>query len=229
MSCKRIIFQNDHGTELKHVFILPEDPPPFPAVLLFHEYTGLNSVTVNHAERLAAEGYAVLAADFYGTDNRPDDMTEARAIHRIYRNDRLLMRARSKTCLQALTEQPEVDPKRIFGLGFSFGGGAVLELARTGAGLQSAISIYGYLDTSHAANPGEIKCSLLAIHVENDPVVPQQHAAMFENEMNSAEVSWKIIRIKNAKHGFANPEDPGFNTVLAEEMWIKVLEWINGT
>ena len=215
-----------HDTELESVFLLPDDEGPFPAVLLFHEYTGLNEVTVNHAKRLAAAGYAVLAADFYGVRNRPSTVEEARSTHRIYRNDRLLMRERAKACLAVLRDQSNVDPDRIFVLGFSFGGGAALELARTGERLKGAVSVYGYLDTSFPVSAGDIECPLLAVHVTNDPVVPEEHLLMFRQEMQAAEVKYDLVQLDNAQHGFANPEDAGFDASLAEEMWDKVLNWL---
>ncbi|CCO23154.1 dienelactone hydrolase family protein [Maridesulfovibrio hydrothermalis] len=221
---KRTIHHTHQSDNLESILVLPQGNGPFPAVLLVHEYTGLNRVTVNHAERLAAAGYAVLAADFYGVDNRPASVEEANISHRVYRNDRLLMRERAKACLHALTRQKEISPSRVFALGFSFGAGAVLELARTGADLKGAVSVYGYLDTTHPAAPGEIKCPLLAILVEDDPVVPRKHVEMFEEEMKSTKAECEIISLKNAMHGFANPDNSEFDADLAEKMWKTVLK-----
>lgn len=219
MTVQRKIHQTHLQTDLEHILMIPEGNPPFPAILLFHEYTGLNSTTLSHAQRLATAGYAVLAADFYGINNRPLDTEKASTTHRIYRNDRKLMRQRAEACLQTLTAEPEVETAQIYALGFSFGGGAALELARTGAKLKKTISIYGYLDTTAPAKQGDIKCPMLALHVLNDPVVPKEHAKAFEAEMTEAAVDWRIIKIENARHGFANPEDDGFDEQIAEWMW----------
>lgn len=227
MSYKRKVLKAHLQNDLEHIFMLPEGKPPFPAVLLFHEYTGLNSVTISHARKLAEEGYAVLAADFYGISNRPANIEQASTTHRIYRNDRNLMRTRAEACLQALADQPEVDVSRINALGFSFGGGATLELARTGAKLNKAISVYGYLDTSRPVKQGDIKCSLLALHVLDDPVVPKEHTESFKLEMSEADVEYEIIEIQNARHGFANPDDDGFDEKLTEWMWEKVLRYFD--
>lgn len=220
--------QHEHlSTALESVLLLPEGSGRYPAVLLFHEYTGLNDVTIGHAKRLAEAGYAVLAADFYGLEDRPATIDEARTTHRIYRNDRLLMRERAEACFEILCNQPEIDFSNIYVLGFSFGGGAALELARTGVSLKGAASVYGYLDTSHPVAAGEVKCPLLAIHVNNDPVVPAEHLAMFEDEMHSAGVDYDLICLDNAQHGFANPDDGGFDVRLAEDMWDTVLRWFD--
>ncbi|WP_415719203.1 dienelactone hydrolase family protein [Maridesulfovibrio sp.] len=213
-------------SKLESILILPGGEGPFPSVLLFHEYSGLNTVIIGHARRLAANGYAVLAADFYGLKNRPATLDEAQITHRIYRNDRLLMRERAAACFDVFKAQPQIDPFCIYALGFSFGGGVALELARSGAGLKGTVSVYGYLDTSHPASVGEIKCPLLAIHVNDDPVVPEEHARMFEAEMRVAEARYELIRLDNAHHGFANPEDNGFDPQLAEDMWGQVRWWM---
>ncbi len=236
---ERIVHHAHNETELESIFVLPEGTGPFPAILLIHEYTGLNEPTLDHARRLARVGYAVLAADFYGPSNRPRNIDEANKFHRVFRSDRLLMRERAKTCFNALADQPELDITRIAGLGFSFGGGAVLELARCidqgninpDAALVGAISVYGYLDTTHPAQHGQINAELLTIHVENDPVVPEKHAEMFTNEMNEAGANWSMIRFKNVQHGFANPDNPEFDLKRAEEAWDIVLktlgEWVS--
>ncbi|MBI9111152.1 MAG: dienelactone hydrolase family protein [Maridesulfovibrio ferrireducens] len=235
---ERTIKHTHQGEQLESVLVTPDVSGSFPAVLLIHEYTGLNKVTLGHARRLARTGYAVLAADFYGPDNRPKNIDEARTAHRIYRDDRLLMRKRAQACLEVLTNQPEANSAKIAALGFSFGGGAVLELARCNeqfnekdaqlAGtINGAISVYGYLETTHPAAYGQIRAKLLALHVENDPVVPEKHAEMFVKEMNEAQPDWSMIRIQNAKHGFANPDDTAFDPILAEKAWDIILDNFN--
>lgn len=226
MTIQKAIKQVHLGTELNHKLIYPEKHGKLPGILLIHEYTGLSTAVLKQAERLATEGFAVLAADFYGVHNRPQNINQARKIHRIYRDDRLLMRERAKVCLQALAEQPEVDNQTITALGFSFGGGCALELARSGAEIKRAVSVYGYLDTSHPAQQHDIKCPLLVLHVNNDPVVPQKHAAQFRKEMNAAGADWQLIELDGLKHGFANPVNPEFNKDATDKMWAEILEWI---
>lgn len=177
---------------------------PQPGVLLIHEYMGLGDYLMPHAEALAREGFIVLCHDMYGIGVRPKDRAEASVISRPFRDDRLLMRSRAKAGFNALAALPGVDDKRLFAVGFSFGGGAVLELARSGATMQAAISFYGYLDTTHPANPGDIKARLLVLHGVQDKVVTMDHLAMFEGEMDLAGADVKTVVYPHAGHAFSN-------------------------
>ncbi|BBD07837.1 dienelactone hydrolase family protein [Desulfovibrio ferrophilus] len=177
---------------------------PQPGVLLIHEYTGLGDYLVPHAEALAREGFMVLCHDMYGVGVRPKDRAEASAISRPFRDDRMLMRSRAKAGLDALATLPGVDTKSLYAVGFSFGGGAVLELARSRAQLHAAVSFYGYLDTTHPANPGDIKAKLLVLHGMQDKVVTMDHLGMFEGEMDLAGADVKTVVYPHAGHAFSN-------------------------
>ncbi|MBU1001299.1 MAG: dienelactone hydrolase family protein [Proteobacteria bacterium] len=175
-----------------------------PSVLLIHEYMGLGDYLLPHAEALAHEDFLVLCHDMYGRDVRPKDRAEASLLSRPFREDRLLMRSRAKAGLDALIALPRVDPTRLFAVGFSFGGGSVLELARRGANIQAAISFYGYLDTPHPANPGDIRAKVLALHGAQDKVVTMDHLAQFEGEMVLAGADFKTVVYPHAGHAFSN-------------------------
>lgn len=184
---------------------------PLPGVLLIHEYMGLGEYLRPHAEALAREGFLVLCHDMYGGGVRPGDRAEASVLSRPFRDDRLLMRSRAKAGLDALAALPGVAPTRLFAVGFSFGGGSVLELARSGARIRAAVSFYGYLDTTHPANPGDIRAKVLALHGVQDKVVTMDHLAQFEGEMDLAGADFKTVVYPHAGHAFSNlntPPDP---------------------
>lgn len=175
-----------------------------PGVLLIHEYMGLGDYLMPHARALAAEGFVVVCHDMYGAGVRPADRTEASAISRPFRDDRMLMRVRAKAGLDALADLPCVDRSRLSAVGFSFGGGAALELARSGAQLFAAVSFYGYLDTTEPANPGDVRCRVLALHGALDKVVSMDHLAQFEAEMDLAGADYRTVVYPHAGHAFSN-------------------------
>lgn len=223
MSTERTVVHEHKGDRLESVLVLPEGPGPFPGLLLLHEFTGLNETTLGYARLLQRHGFAVLAADFYGAGKRPQDLEEARTAHRVFRDHRPTMRARALACLHALINCPEVSPAPPSVLGLSFGGGAALELARSGAPLRTVVSIYGYLDTTQPAE-SPITADVHILHVTDDPVVPEAHLMQFREEMEAVGTSFGLNRLNGVNHGFMNPTDTAYAADDAEAAWEMVVQ-----
>ena len=179
-------------------------PGPLPGIMLIHEFMGPGEYMIPHAERLARHGYDTLLCDMYGSRIRPKDKDEASRQARIYRQDRLLMRSRARAGLHVLKNHPEVDEARLFSLGFSFGGCASLELARSGENLSKAISFYGNLNTPLPSGPGEVKAGILVLHGAQDKIVAMDEIPVFEDEMHKAGADFQMVIFDDAGHGFAN-------------------------
>jgi dienelactone hydrolase len=177
-----------------------------PGVLVFHDWTGHNPFARQKAEQLAKLGYVAFAVDTYGKGVRAKDPKEAAALAAVYKNDRKLMRARAAAGLEVLKAQPEVDAKRLGAIGFCFGGTCALELARSGADLAGVVSFHGGLATPHPEDAKNVKGKVLALHGADDPFVPAEEVAGFEDEMRKARVDWQLVKYGGAVHGFTNPD-----------------------
>ncbi len=171
-----------------------------PAVLIFPAWLGITPSIQDRAERLAAHGYTVFAADMFGRptviEHGPHAMVDP------FVNDRAWMRRRARAGLAALRERPECDPDRIVAIGYCFGGCVALELARDRAHLQGVVSLHGELDTPATARPGDIAGKLLVLTGDADPVIPFSRVAAFRDEMRSAGVDFEIDVYSDAKHSF---------------------------
>src|SRR5512140_2168467 len=106
-----------------------------PAVLIVHEWTGIGPYVKKRAQQIAYLGYAAFAIDIYGKGIRPASPEDAAKQAAIYRGDRALMRRRALAGLEEVKKFSFVDPNRIAAMGYCFGGGVVLEMARSGADL----------------------------------------------------------------------------------------------
>jgi dienelactone hydrolase len=177
-----------------------------PGVLVVHEWNGLQDYAKKRTEDLAKLGYVGFAADIYGKGIRPKNPQESAVQAKIYRSDRKLMRSRAIAGLQVLRKNPLTDSKRIAAIGYCFGGGTVLELARSGASLAGVVSFHGNLDTPNPNDAKNIKGRVLVLHGANDPLVPQEQVKGFETEMLQAKVNWQLISYPGAVHAFTNPE-----------------------
>lgn len=192
---------------------------PRPGVLIIHQWMGLTDYEMMRARMLAELGYVAFCADIYGQGVRPQTMEEAAAQAGKYRADRALMRARAQAGLDALKAQPQVDPLHTAAIGYCFGGGVALELARSGADLQAVVSFHGNLDTPNPADAANIRCKVLACHGAADPHVTLDQVVAFANEMNAAGVDWELNMYGNAVHSFTQKDagdDPSLGAAYNE-------------
>lgn len=186
-------------------------PAMRPGVLVIHEWTGVNEHVRERVRRLAALGYTAFAADIYGKGIRPKSGPEAAKEAGVYRADRALLRARAAAGLSELRKMKEVDPARVAVIGYCFGGGAALELARSGAGIRGAVSFHGNLDTPDPSDAKKITGKILVLHGADDPHVPAASVAAFQDEMRAAGADWQFVSYGGAVHSFTDPsagDDP---------------------
>lgn len=178
---------------------------PRPGVLVFHEWWGLNDYIKTRAREVAALGYVAFAPDVYGKGIRPASSEAAGAEAKKYFSDRKLMRSRANAGLKALVATKRADPGRVAAIGYCFGGGAALELARSGAPVLATVSFHGTLDTPKPADANNIKGSVLALHGALDRAVNMDNMLAFQKEMQNAGVDWYTVVYGGAVHGFTNP------------------------
>lgn len=173
-----------------------------PGVLVVHQWLGLTDNERMRARMLAELGYVVLAADVYGQGVRPANVEEARAEAGKYYGDRALLRGRLQAGLAQLKALALVDPDKVAAVGYCFGGGGVLELARGGAELAGVVSFHGSLDSPLPAGPGGVKAAVLVCHGAVDPYVKPEAVQGFVQEMETAGADYQLIMYAGAVHAF---------------------------
>jgi len=176
-----------------------------PGVLVVHEWTGINDYTRERCHQLAEMGYVAFAVDMYGKGIRPESAKEASKQAGIYRGDRDLMRRRVSAGLEVLLNNELCDRSQVAAIGYCFGGGTVLELARSGAEIAGVVSFHGNLDTPDPSVAENIACRVLVCHGADDPHVPAEQVDGFFDEMRAAGVDYQFIFYSGAVHSFTNP------------------------
>lgn len=201
-----------------------------PAVLIVHEWMGLNDYAKRRADQLAALGYVAFAADIYGKGIRPSTREEAGKLAGTYRGDRALFRRRVNAGLDYLRSVKQVNDSKIAAIGYCFGGTGVLELARSGANVAGVVSFHGGLDSPTPNDAKNIKAEVLVLHGADDPSVPPQQVNAFMEEMRAADVDWQFHAYSDAVHAFTNPDagnDPSkgaaYNERADKRSWQEML------
>ena len=216
-----------------HLAIDDERSGPRPGVLVCHEGPGLDEHAKDRAERLAGLGYAAFALDYHG---------EGKPLARDEVMDRLgsLMGNPDKTRqlgnagLEILLAQSEVDPSKVAAIGYCFGGTMALELARDGADLAVVVGFHSGLGTQRPAQSGAVKAKILVCIGADDPLVPAEQRAAFEEEMSAAEVDWRINIYGGAVHSFTNPNADlagipavAYSQITDERSWRAMLDFFD--
>jgi dienelactone hydrolase len=180
---------------------------PRPALLMSPNWLGATDAANERASLLARHGYVAFVVDMYGENIRPKDFGEAAALANPLREDPPEARRRVRAAYDAFLAEAgrrNLVTDRRAAVGFCFGGGNVLELARDGADLHAAVSIHGDLKTALPAAHGAVKAALLAIHGVPDPVVPKADRDAFEAEMDAAGAKWQMLVFSGILHAYTD-------------------------
>lgn len=181
-----------------------------PGILMIPNWMGPSEGSLEKAKKIAGDSYVVMMADVYGVDLRPTNGAEAGAAAGVLRSDRRLMRERVDHAMKVLLQEAAsvgIDPEKLAAIGFCFGGGSVLEYARTGAPLDAVVSFHGDL-MSPTLEPeaSATKAKVLVLHGAADPYVPQSDVDTWVGVMLATDVDWQLIQFAHAEHSFTNPE-----------------------
>jgi dienelactone hydrolase len=176
-----------------------------PGVLVVHEWWGHNDYARQRARQLAELGYVALAVDMYGNGkqaNHPDDA--GKFANEVMQNMDAGVQ-RFNAALELLKNYSATDPEKTAAIGYCFGGGVVLHMARIGADLDGVVSFHGSLNSMHKPEPGTIKAKILVCHGADDPFIPADQVEAFKKEMDDAGADYTFIAYEGAKHSFTNP------------------------
>jgi carboxymethylenebutenolidase len=165
--------------------------PPLPALVVIHEWWGLNEHIMHWTDRLAADGYAALAVDLYG-GKVATDPDEAMKLMKAVDDKQAI--AVLKEAVKFLGEDDRIKAKRRGVIGWCFGGKWSLEAALAAPELDAAVVYYGHVDTS-PERLANLQASLLAIFGNKDASIPPEHVKKFEFGLEQAGgKDFKILR-----------------------------------
>ena len=181
-----------------------------PGIVMVPNWMGVNAGAVEKAKRIAGDSYVILLADVYGKGVQPKDHTEARqALQSAYAAPEGLAArvAKAVDVLRAQQGRVPVDGARIGAIGFCFGGGAVLDLARSGADVAGVVSFHGNLKASVRPGPEGVRAAVLVLNGADDASVPAEDRSAFVKQMNEAKADWQFVDFGGTVHCFTEPEE----------------------
>jgi dienelactone hydrolase len=204
-----------------------------PGVLVAHSFRGHSDFEVEKAVELAKLGYLGFAVDMYGAGRRASNPEEARTLMNELDEDRPLLLERVRLALDTLKTQSQVDPERIGGIGFCFGGKCLLDLVRSGTEIQGIVTFHGVYDRPPQDGPaGQIKSSVLILHGWDDPLGRPEQTVELARELTERGADWQLLAFGNTGHSFTNPAarmpEQGlvFNKLSNDRAWLAMTNFL---
>jgi carboxymethylenebutenolidase len=197
-----------------------------PAVVMIHEWWGLNDHIKDMADELASEGYVVLAADLYNGEVAADP-NRARELSSSVRENPEEAISNLQSAVQYLASLPNVNSSRIASFGWCFGGGQSLQLALNSEQnpLAATVIYYGNLvnDTNELS---KINWPVLGVFGDQDQSIPVESVNAFEQALNETGITNEIYLYSGVGHAFANPSGDNYAPEETVDAWEKTLAFL---
>jgi len=201
----------------------PNKEGVYPAVVMIHEWWGMNDNIKEMARSLAAEGYVVLAVDLFGKVAK--DANEARQLITLINKNPAEAVENMKTAVEFLKKQNNVDKEKIASMGWCFGGGMSLQLSLNEK-LAATVIYYGQLETN-TSRLSVIKWPVLGIFGSLDTSIPVESVKKFESALNELKIENEIHIYEGVGHAFANPSGANYAPEQTKDAWEKTVEFLN--
>ncbi len=208
--------------------VTPKGEGPFPAVILIHEWNGLNDRVRQVADAFADEGYVALAADLFSgrTGASPE---ENRALTREVRSDLPTVIANLDAAAAFIRARSDATGK-VATMGWCFGGGIALSYALGGEHHDGTAMFYGSLVTD-PDSLAALDHPIYGTFAGQDDGIPPSDVERFVNALREAGVDNDVHVYDPVEHGFWLwvDRDPETNLAPAADAWRRLLAYLEGT
>jgi dienelactone hydrolase len=228
-----VIEYNCGDHTMKSYLALPAADGPRPAVVVVHEWWGLNDYVRGRADMLTELGYVALAVDMYGAGATADNPDDAGALMTAAMPE---AGARFQAAVDQLASRAEVAQGQIAAIGYCFGGAVCLAMARAGMDLAGVASFHGALETESPAVAGAVKAKVRVYHGNDDAMVSLENAEALQKEMDAAGADYEFVGYDGAGHGFTSREADtnnakfglpvGYNQAADEDSWQRLQKFL---
>jgi len=201
-------------------YAAPSSGRRLPGIILVHEKWGLNDSVAAAAERLASEGYRVLAVDlFEGAVATSEE--NAAVITEALDEGRALSNLRAAEAFLR-----EEGSSRIGVIGWDFGGGQALKFAVADeVDLDAVVLYYGSPLITEPSALEKIP-ALLAFFGDADTTIPTANIDAFRGALNVASVENEVVVYPGLGNAFADPANPDFAETETNDAWQKMLAFL---
>jgi len=214
------------GKAYEGYYTTPSDEAPL--VFIIHDWDGLNEYEITRAKMLNDLGYGAFAIDLFGQGVRPTTIDEKKALTNALYNDRAKMRRLLDASYQAAKKEG-ANVGNAIGIGYCFGGAALLEMARMGTPLKGFAVFHGGLATPLGEDYKRTKGFVLVLHGSADESVSLDELVGLSKELEKTGIKHEMITYSGAPHAFSVFGSDRYREDADKKSWRRLVEFLDET
>jgi len=203
----------------------PPEPGPKPAVVVIHEWWGLNDHIKDLAKRFAREGYVALAPDLYSRlgNKVTKDPTDAARLMESLQSQHVLKDLNATTAY--VKTLPFVDPMKLGIVGFCMGGTFALMAAAHNSDIKAAVPFYGQVPPTDSLK--YLVAPILYIHGGQDTWITKREADRLAQGLKQFGRPGEVVSYPDCGHAFFNDTRPDvYRPEQAKDAWQRTLQFL---
>ncbi len=213
-----VVYGTVDGRQLKGFLTKPKGAKGGPAIIMVHEWWGLNDNIQAVAKRYAGEGYTVLAVDLFGRVATTPDSAMV-----LYQTAMKNVPGGEKNIAAAIGFLKAQGATAIGAVGYCFGGHWSLRTGLVGGNDIKAVVMYYGAPITNPTEIARLKAPVLGLFGGKDTGIPVDSVRAMEKVMKAAGRTVTINVYADANHAFANPTGQAYNAKAADDAWAKSL------
>lgn len=222
-----VVYATVDGKQIHGFLAMPVRNSQVPALVLIHEWWGLNDNIKDNARNFAKLGYAALAVDLYDGQGPTTDQATAQKLAGTVQNDMTGALLNLKQAVAYLKTRPNIDSTRLGTVGWCFGGGWSYQMAKNDLGVKSTVMYYGRFSAHD--DFAHMRSSIIGHFGEKDMSIKTDDVKEFEAALKTLNGTHEVYIYPNAGHGFANPDNPGYDEAAAKTAWNRTVDFLSRT
>ena len=219
-----VVYHSTPSAKVQGYLAFPALQNSYPAVVLIHEWWGLNDDIRAKARQFASEGYVALAVDLYDGEYGSTP-AQARQLAGRVRGNMEGAFANLRAAFSYLREHPRVQADKLASVGWCFGGGWSYQIAKNNLGAKASVIYYGRFNP--ADDLDKMRASILGHFGEEDRSIKVSDVKQFQVKLKTLVGDHQVFIYPNAGHGFANPDNPSYNREAASLAYKRTLDFLN--
>jgi carboxymethylenebutenolidase len=204
---------------------LPSGEGTHPALIVIHEWWGLNDWVKQQSDSLAKHGYIALAADLYHGKATADEKVAHQLMSGLAEDEAIRT---LRAAADFLRGRSDVRANAIGVIGWCMGGRYSIRLAAADPGIRACVMYYGAPITDEGAIRG-IQAAILGNFGGEDQGPTPAQARAFEKALKKAGKKADFKIYPGAGHAFANVNNPwgGYRKAAAADAWKRTLTFLD--